>query len=220
MARDHEVRIKSREGIAKIAMSWWLAAKRNRYNFNICNFIIEVLAKRLRGKGNLQIKFYHSDDIPERAYVTFNPLTLHIDEQIWRDADLGKPYARYIVAHEIGHIILHDEFAVAFSDERAAQLVYIQDEESGEWQANMFADLFLVPDYVAIRLKEPDLVAGLCVVTDRLAVRRVQEASSAKDVITPPYTGEVCSKCWNFTLLPNGSGTECETCGATTHSNP
>jgi IrrE N-terminal-like domain len=216
MARDHEVRIKSREDIAKIAMSWWLVAKRHRYNFNICTFITEVLAKRLRNKGKLQIKFYGSEEIPERAYVTFNPLTLHIDEQIWHDAGLGKPYARYIVAHEIGHIVLHDKFAVAFSDEKAAQLVYVQDEESGEWQANIFADFFLVPDYIAIKLKDPDLIAGLCVVTDHLAVRRVREATSAKDVITPPYEGEMCSKCWNFTLLQNGSGTECETCGPTT----
>ena len=36
-----------------------------------------------------------------------------------------------MVAHEIGHIILHDKFAVAFSDDKAAQLPYVQDEESG-----------------------------------------------------------------------------------------
>jgi hypothetical protein len=49
-----------------------------------------------------------------------------------RDAGLGIPYARYVLAHEIGHIVLHDEFAVAFSDDKAAQLKYVQDEESGE----------------------------------------------------------------------------------------
>jgi hypothetical protein len=211
MARDYEVRIKSREDIAKIAMSWWLVATRNRYYFNICTFVTKVLANRLRDKGKLTIKFYPSAEIPERAFVTFNPATLHIDEQIWKDADVGKAYARFIIAHEVGHLVLHDEFAVAFSDEKAAQLVYIQNEESGEWQANKFADLFLVPDFVARKLKLPDLVAGLCVVTDDLAARQIREAQSARMIVSP-YLGEICSICCNLTVLPNGSTLTCDTC--------
>jgi Zn-dependent peptidase ImmA (M78 family) len=127
---------------------------------------------------------------------------------------LGKPYARFIIAHEIGHIVLHDEFAVAFSDEKAAQLVYLQDEDSGEWQANIFADYFLVPDYVAIRLKLSDVIAGLCVVTDDLAARRLRELALTKQALSP-YLGDMCGECWNFTMLPNGAGIECETCGST-----
>jgi hypothetical protein len=214
MARDHEVRIKSREDIARIAMSWWLAARRDRYYFNICLFVTEVLAQRLRGKGKILVKLYSSDEIPDRAYVTFWPLTLHIDERIWHDAGLGKAYARHIVAHEIGHIVLHDEFAVAFSAEKEAQLGYLQDEESGEWQANIFADYFLVPDYIAIKLKVPDVIAGLCVVTDDLAARRLRDVALMKKILFPPYLGEICQECWNFTLLSNGASTECDTCGS------
>ena len=130
-ARDHRVRIKDREAIARIAMAWWVVASKLGHSFNICTFITDILAERLRYKGKLQIKFYSSErELPERAYVTFNPLTLHIVETIWRDAGLGIPYARYILAHETGHIVLHDEFAVAFSDDKAAQLKYLQNEES------------------------------------------------------------------------------------------
>jgi hypothetical protein len=103
----------------------------------------------------------------------------------------------------------------AFADEKAAQLNYIQDEESGEWQANMFADYFLVPDHVAIKLGEPDLIAGLCVVADDVAARRTREAASAKSVLTPPYEGEMCGECCNFTLLRNGTSLKCDTCGST-----
>ncbi|MDI1266378.1 MAG: ImmA/IrrE family metallo-endopeptidase [bacterium] len=211
MARDYEVRIKSREDIAKIAMSWWLAATRSRYHFNICTFVTKVLACRLRDKGKLTVKFYPSAEIPDRAFVTFNPATLHIDEQIWKDADIGKAYARFIIAHEIGHLVLHDEFAVAFSDEKAAQLVYVQNEESGEWQANTFADLFLVPDFVARKLKLVDLVAGLCVVTDELAARQILAAQSAKAIVSP-YSSDICGTCWNLTVLSNGATLTCDTC--------
>jgi len=92
MARDHHVHIKDREGIARIAMSWWLAASRLGHSFNVCSFITDVLAVRLRSKGQLRIKFYSSErELPERACVSFNPLTLHIVEKVWRDADEGKP---------------------------------------------------------------------------------------------------------------------------------
>jgi IrrE N-terminal-like domain len=213
MARDYQVRIIDREGIAKIAMSWWLLATKNGHGFNICKFVTDVLSKRLRGKGVLKLEFYSFEDLPERACVTFNPLTLHIVKNIWRDADMGRPYARFIVAHEIGHIVLHDEFAVAFSDDKAAQLKYVQDEESGEWQANTFADHFLVPNHVARKLKESDLVAGLCVVDDSVAERRIRDLATVKTILAPSYEGEMCSECGNFTLLRNGCSMNCDTCG-------
>jgi IrrE N-terminal-like domain len=143
-------------------------------------------------------------------------LTLHIVEDIWRDADSGRPYARYIVAHEIGHIVLQDEFAVAFSDDKAAQLNFVQDEESAEWQANIFADYFLVPDHIAIKLRESVLIAGLCVVADEVAARRLHAAASAKCVLMPPYEGEMCAGCGNFTVVRSGNSTRCDTCGSTT----
>jgi IrrE N-terminal-like domain len=216
MARDHRVRIKSREGIAEIAMSWWSLADRYGHFFNICDFLLGPLTQRYRSKGRLGVQFYdatHGDDL---AFVTFKPLTLHIDNRIWKLAGKGEPYARYIVAHEIGHIVLHDEFAVAFSDEEAAQLAYLQDEESGEWQANIFASHFLVPDHIALRLGDVDVIAGLCVVTDELAAKRLKEAREAKKIVTPCYEGDMCSECGSFTLLRVGSSTKCDTCGATT----
>ena len=217
MARDYHVRIKDRQDIAKIAMSWWvLAAKSGGHTFNICKFVTEVLAKRLRGKGSLQIEFCSAEELPEGACVSFNPLTLHIVERIWHDANAGKPYARFIVAHEIGHIVLHDEFAVAFSNEKSAQLEYFQDEESGEWQANTFADYFLVPSHIAVRLGECDLIAGLCVVDDSVAKRRLHDATTQKSTLPLPYEGEMCGNCWNFTLLRNGSALSCDSCGSTT----
>jgi hypothetical protein len=206
--------------IAKIAMAWWIIATKSGHSFDICSFITDILAKRLLSKGKLQIKFYGSEeDLSERACVTFNPLTLHIVEKIWRDAGMGIPYARFILAHEIGHIVLHNEFAVAFSEDKAAQLKYLQNEESSEWQANMFAGFFLVPDHVALKLADADVIAGLCVVADELAKNRLADAKNAKSVVAPPYTGEMCPKCQGFTLLRAGISTKCDACGATDPSS-
>jgi predicted metalloprotease len=140
-------------------------------------------------------------------------LTLHVDRKIWKSAGEGEVYARYIIAHEIGHIVLHDEFAVAFSDEEAAQLKYLQDEESGEWQANVFAGYFLAPDHIALKLQDADVLAGLCVITDELAAKRLNEAKNSKMKLNPTYEGEMCGWCGSFTLARNGNTTNCDTCG-------
>jgi Zn-dependent peptidase ImmA (M78 family) len=174
-----------------------------------------VLTQRYRPKGRLQIELYDRSKNDDPAYVTFKPLTLHIDRKIWTSAGDGEAYARYVVAHEIGHIVLHDEFAVAFSDKETAQLKYLQDEESGEWQANIFAGYFLAPDHVALKLQDPDVLAGLCVITDELAARRLTEAKNTKIILNPTYEGEMCSGCGSFTLVRNGTDMKCDTCGTT-----
>jgi hypothetical protein len=50
MARDHKVKILAREDIASFALSWWMIADRLGYNFNICKFVVEALAKKAPGK--------------------------------------------------------------------------------------------------------------------------------------------------------------------------
>jgi len=188
-------------------------AERTGYFFNICDFVLGPLTQRYSSKGRLQIELYDAANGDDLAYVTFKPLTLHVDKRIWKSARDGGPIARYIIAHEIGHIVLHDEFAVAFSDEKSAQLKYLQDEESGEWQANIFASYFLVPDHIARKLSDADVIAGLCVVTDELAKKRLTDAKNAKTIVTPPYTGDMCTGCGSFTLLSIGMSTKCDTCG-------
>jgi hypothetical protein len=213
MARDHRVRIKSREDIAKIAMSWWNAATKQGRSFNICEFVVETLTKRYSPKGRLEIEFYERGKADEPAFVTFQPLVLHIDRKTWEAAGLGDTYARFVVAHEIGHIVLHDEFAVAFSDDEAAQLSYLDNEESGEWQANVFAGYFLAPDHVVLKLRDPDLIAGLCVISDELALKRYTEAKNTKKILDRRYEGDMCGGCGTFTLVRNGCTTTCDTCG-------
>ena len=85
-------------------------------------------------------------------------------------------------------------------------------EESAEAQANDFADLFLAPDHVVLRLHDEDTIAGLCVVSDTVAKRRLKDALASKHPLFPQYTGDACSKCSNFTLLCIGALLKCNTC--------
>jgi hypothetical protein len=197
-------------------MKWRAAASTQGHSFNICEFVLGALTERFNAKGRLKIEFYDRCKNDDPAYVTFEPLTLHIDRRVWSSAAAGQAYARFIVAHEIGHIVLHDQFAVAFSQGGQAQLNYLQDEESGEWQANVFAGYFLAPDHLVLKLQDPDVIAGLCVITDELAVKRLSEASANKSVLSPTYEGDMCGECGNFTLLRNGTCMKCDTCGSTT----
>ncbi len=111
------------------------------------------------------------------------------------------------------HIVLHDEFAVAFSDDEAAQLAYLDNEESSEWQANVFAGYFLAPDHIVLKLRDTDVIAGLCVISDELALKRYTEAKNTKEVLHQKYEGDMCNDCSNFTLIRNGCTTTCDTCG-------
>jgi hypothetical protein len=109
MLRDHYVNYRSEESIAKIAGSL-----RNTHDslknlgFDVTDFIDKTLPYYLN-KAGLKIELFDKDFADdEPAHVSFNPLTLHVDRKVWTDAKIGEGYARFIVAHEIGHILLHD----------------------------------------------------------------------------------------------------------------
>lgn len=224
MNRDYKVNPRDRASIARIAMELWnLADKRGGNHFNICDFVKNIIAPRV--PNGLQISLCSYNDLPEKACVVFGSTktTLYIVDAIWNDAGLGRPHARRIVAHEIGHLVLHgDEYAaiqqqeIAFSEGRLAPYKYIQPDDSCECQANTFADLFLTPDHIARKALSAETLAFSCLITDELAARRMDEAKSARRILFPSYEGDMCTECSNFTLVRNGTCMKCDTCGSTT----
>lgn len=188
--------------------------------FNICDFVRNVVAPRI--PDGLKIDLCSFEDLPQKACVTFgSKTTLHVIDAIWADAGLGKDYARRIVAHEIGHLVLHyNEYAIiqqqemAFSEGRLAPYKFIEPAESCECQANTFADFFLVPDHLAIKYDDAATIAVLCLVTDEEAARRLDEAKSSRKIIFPLYEGNMCGECSNLTLVRKGTCMTCDTCGS------
>lgn len=217
--KDYHTRHRSERTIAMIAMKWREAAGIDtEHTFNIVAFVECVLAKKYSKNGSrLTIEFYDKE-FPEDdpAFVTYEPLTLNVDRKIWSDAKEGDPYARYVIAHEIGHIVLHDKSELAFSKEGDRQLKFDDPEHSAEWQANTFAAYFLVSDKSARRAHDPQVLAIVCNVDPRLAYSRFVNLRKRGPVQIDSYDGDACPECANFTLVRNGTCLKCDTCGSTT----
>jgi IrrE N-terminal-like domain len=149
MRRDHYVGYRSEEEIASIALTWGKAGDISNHGyFDIIDFVQNVLSKQFTKKGALTIRLFDGAPQDDLAYVTFNPLTLHVDSEVWHFAKLGDPTSRHMIAHEIGHALLHDHYARPFSNDPSQNIRFAQQEHSAEWQANTFAGHFLLPDHI------------------------------------------------------------------------
>jgi hypothetical protein len=164
MFHDYKVIYTQVEDIAKIAFTWRDHHDRAHNNsFDITEFVQTTLTMALKKKGPLRIEFFdRAFKYDDPAYVTFRPLTLHVDRRIWNDAKAGDGYARFVIAHEIGHIVLHDDSAKAFSSDPSLQIQFAEKEYSAEWQANIFAGYFLLPDQVIERFNDEELLHIFC----------------------------------------------------------
>jgi hypothetical protein len=215
MRRDHHVRFRCEEEIARFATEWRRAGNvANLANFDIVTFVEKILSRKYTRKGQLQIVFFDIIQDQDPAFVTFRPLTLHIDAEIWKLARWGDPEARFIIAHEIGHIILHDHEAKPFSNDPSLNIAFDRSEHSAEWQANTFAGYFLLPDQIVRAFGDVDQLIASCGVPRKLAEDRLSSvAITARK--SKNFDGDVCSKCGNFTLVRNGTCLKCDTCGIT-----
>jgi predicted SprT family Zn-dependent metalloprotease len=139
------------------------------------------------------------------AYVVLgNNRSLNIQYSVWGEADEGIPAARFIVAHELGHLILHNHHAQRFSGEKSKWISF--EEESGEWQANKFAEHALVSDEDVCSFITPRAISVHCAVEYDVARRRLGKSFK--------YSGECCQECGSFTLVRSGAWFKCDTCGS------
>jgi hypothetical protein len=217
MLHDHHVKYCCEEEIARIASEWRRAGDiYNHGYFDIVAFVEKVLSKRLRKpKQDLIVAQFDCSLGDRRAYVSFNPITLHVDSEVWELAKLGGPDARFIIAHEIGHIILHDDRAKAFSIDPSLNIRFAGQEHSAEWQANTFAGYFLLPDHLVRSFGDFNDLSASCSVLKTLAQDRMESVQKVNRK-AKNSTGDVCPKCGNFTLVGDGTCSTCDTSGGTT----
>jgi hypothetical protein len=166
--------------------------------------------------GGLRIEFYDQVEGQPPAYVSYNPLTLSVDREIWRDAKEGEPGARNILAHEIGHIVMHKRDDLGYSFGKGSQLKAPPEDESAEWQANVFGHFLMVTDNALIE-KMPLLHKAADIGAPVWVVASVLNYDEARDIFTfvaaPTYGGDLCGECGNFTLSRGGVNLCCEACG-------
>jgi IrrE N-terminal-like domain len=212
--RDYKVKFQCEQAIAETAFDWLVAhGTQNSGYFNITKFVRTTLSKGLL-KGAPKIEYFEMSDGGDPAYVALDPFTLHIDREIWELADLGDPDARFILAHEIGHLILHDHQAKAFSNDPDAQIKFAMNEYSAEWQANTFAAHFLLPTHIVAALGCAQALVERCSVPRQLAEDRLWAVQRAK-LRSIPCEGDACDECGNFTLVRDGGSMKCNVCGKT-----
>lgn len=208
MATDYKVRFRSYQTVAELASR---VRERlgvaHRFKFNIVKLLRSLIGKEFEGLGLLHLDLFEHDHDPV-AYVTFGPLTLHVHREIWEDADIGEPKSRFILAHELGHILMHGHHRQAYSEDEKARLSFPQQEESAEVQANWFAACFLAPDHLVRRYKdETELCLQLDFPPDFASIRFDDVKRNS-----PKYSGEACLRCGNFTVIRSTGTVRCDTC--------
>lgn len=237
MGMNHKVEFKSEETIAAIAARCWTISPQQRpLTFDIVGFIKNVLAgrgidtvvtTRGRKKGKLAIQFFDREfpqDDP--AYVKFakdqcdNCVTLHVDREIWRRAELGDSDACEVLAHETGHILLHDHYANAFSSDANGQKLFAgtSKEDFAEWQAITLAGHLLIPNRVARKYSDTQILSAVTNTPSRLAQERLTAVQNEKKVLNPRYEGDMCAECGGFTLVREGRSLRCDNCGPISES--
>lgn len=86
MLRDRKVPYRSEESLSELALGCRrFARNENRAWFNVIDFVEQFLPAILSKmkKGPLKLQFFDAYEGAIPAYVEFNPLTLHIDREIW-----------------------------------------------------------------------------------------------------------------------------------------
>lgn len=173
---------------------------------------LELFSKKevLPGKGLLKVTEFDAPPGCKRARVKYNPLRLFIDRDVLDAARIGFPFERFVLAHEIGHLVEHDDTAKAFSASDAERLTAWPKESLAEWQADTFADNLLVPRKFLFSYRfDARAIAEACNVEREVVERQI---SALK--VERRYICKECPRCGCFTLLRQGTSLKCETCNS------
>jgi hypothetical protein len=181
----------------------------NNLEFNPLDAVRWFHRQEIPGKGLLRVVPFEAPRGAKRARVKYKPLRLMIDRPIWEAAiEEGDPEARFILNHEIGHMIMHDHNAKAFSSDDADRLTAWPREYLAEWQADTFADHVSLPwKFIASFDFDPAKIALFCNVPRAVALRQIDSLRSSRN-----YSGDMCPFCGNFTLVHRNYTVTCDTC--------
>ena len=196
------------------------------------------------GPKPFQFRVAPDADLPRDFGVTSydgHGILTQIPECIRRDASLGHGYARFTIAHELGHGALHTRKLQQGATMPRRRLGNVKAEwlpkfHSAEHQAMVFAAAFLINDDTARRLKSADDIAvqfGLSLEAARIyfedmleemerpaAAKRVQKLAAAfkNSVIDKEkpitFLVDLCPACGQQKLFPVGAKFMCQACDA------
>lgn len=168
-----------------------------------------------RPKGRLKIQIVKDSRSEFPAWVKFSPsLTLFVQNSIWHRFLSGYPKEREIIAHEIGHIILHDHTAMRFVGSKELYLKFTGSKEDfAEWQADTFAAHLLIPDSLIQKYISAEKIAYHSNTEDAYAKERLAHYTKLLKPITPIFNDSPCPQCGDFTFCTFRKPPKCSFCG-------
>jgi Zn-dependent peptidase ImmA (M78 family) len=111
------------------------------------------------------------EDMPGMAGVTtVGERTIYLSNSTYLALCDGKPDARLVAAHEFGHLMLHSHQKPSL-----AKRTHDDDRVDPEWQADRFAEFWLMPRDGVAKCRSARHVAAKYSVPDDVASRRFEE---------------------------------------------
>lgn len=201
LRNDYKVSFRAGDSLNSSALNARrLLVPEGRPDFSMRAVIERLLSEELLPEGKLRLKLTPRP-YTAPACVTFRPRTLNIDPEYWDDSRLNFPDHRFVLGHELGHIDLHDHHAQSFSGLSSAAW---PKEESSEWQADKFSELFLVTENDIQIYGTTNAIANYCAVPRDIVIRRLGNRFR--------YTENCCPRCGEFKMMVIHFGLKCDNC--------
>lgn len=112
----------------------------------------------------------HGETIPSKC-------TIRLREDVYIGACKGKGRDRFTLAHELGHLLMHDESSIVFC--KLESKGKIPTYRNPEWQADVFGGELLAPSYLISNMTKKE-IREECIVSGRCAKRQLQAIESEK----------------------------------------
>jgi hypothetical protein len=200
-----------------------------------------------KGVKPFRLEVVPDENLPDDSGLTTydgSKILVRIPRRIRHDAFMGHGYARYTIAHELGHATQHlDQLMLGASMPRRrvgnVSPGWIPKFRSAEHQAMVFAAAFLINDDTAHRMSSPDEVAvqfGLSLQAAQIYFEQMMEeierpasslrvrkmADEFKDRVAEKsfveskisFLNDPCSSCGQQKLFPVGHKFMCQACDA------
>jgi len=110
------------------------------------------------------------------AYTDHNLRLVKVKVSVYERALNGSPKDLFTIAHEIGHLFMHDGEAMIFARTSERFPAY----KSAEWQANYFAAEMLMGSHLIVDMSINEIMKE-CVVNERSARIQLDHAISEKE---------------------------------------
>ncbi len=126
----------------------------NAERFNSWELPIAELLDHLRDKGEIEFMIVEDHELPsEYAISCPDQMLIKCRESVYNGALSGNPRHAFTLAHELGHILLHQKTNPVFARSQLPSLHHYT--EDAEWQANTFASELLADCRELQSLKTP-----------------------------------------------------------------